>query len=261
MTVRVPVRRAGGKDRDRRARLTYAAKDPSATVAAARGHLDSLLGMSGLTLREIAKIHGYSLKYVRSLSKRDHDCPDPVGSRKEALWRGAHAYLYNPVAIAGWMRSHRLGDDQWTTDRIASEFEVTVGVVAAARRRGQLARPDGYQLGRAWWRPSAAQSWWASRQVPAGAWVLAQISEYVGLRRPQGRPDFPPADGMAGTTRWWWSGTITEWWEPHAGRRVERLRARADAQDGAAPRGVDRWFGRDVAAHTGLSYEAVRTGG
>lgn len=142
-------------------------------------------------------------------------------------------------------------------DQIAAEFEVKVGVIRAARRRGQLAHPDGYQLGRAWWRPSAAQ--WASRQVPAGAWVLAQISEYVGLRRPQGRPDFPPADGMAGTTRWWWSGTITAWWEPHAGRRVERLRARADAQDGAAPRGVDRWFGRDLAAHTGLSYEAVRT--
>ena len=34
MTVRVTVRRAGGKDRDRRARLKYAAKDPSATVTA-----------------------------------------------------------------------------------------------------------------------------------------------------------------------------------------------------------------------------------
>ncbi len=88
-----------------------------------------------MTLREIAKIHGYSLKYVRSLSKRDHDWPDPVGSRKEAQWRGAHAYVYDPVAIADWMRSHRLGDDQWTMERIASEFEVTVGVVAAARKR------------------------------------------------------------------------------------------------------------------------------
>ena len=215
--------------------------------------------MFGVTLREIAEIHGISLGRVRSFSTQNVDWPDPVGSRKEPRRRGAHAYVYDPAAIDQWMRSSRLGNDQWTMDRIAAEFEVTIQVVLAARKGGHLGRPDGHQKRRPWWRPSTAQSWWTSRQVPDGAWVLAQVGENIGLRYPEKRHDFPPGDGMAVTTRWWWTTTITTWWEPVAEQRAEQRKARIAAQEAAASRDANRWFGRDVAAHTGLSYESVRT--
>lgn len=216
-------------------------------------------GVAVLTLREIADTHGYSLKYVRSLSTKAEDWPGPVGRRRQPRGPGTYAYVYDADEVAAWVRRHRLGGEQWTMDRIAAEFGVTVEMVMSARKRGQLPVADGVQLGRPWWHPSTARGWWFARQVPDGAWRIADIGDQIGVARPQARLDLPPPDGLTGRVRWWWPNTIRTWWAPQLARQLERAQARVDAEKVAAAVSADRWFSRDVAVRTGLSYESVRT--
>lgn len=211
-----------------------------------------------VTLREIADLHGYSLKYVRSLSNGG-GWPAAVGRRRQPRGPGTYAHVYDRAEIDVWMQSHRLGTDHWTIDRIAVEFGVTVEMIRSARKRGQLPVADGVAMGRPWWHPASARRWWSSRQVPDGVWRPADAADHVGLARPQAQPGFPPPDRVTGRMRWWWPSTIREWWAPHAERRRERLQARVAAERSLSAETAERWFSRDVASRTGLSYETVRT--
>lgn len=213
--------------------------------------------VADVTLREVGDLHGYSLKYVRSLS-RTAGWPAPVGRRRQPRGPGTYAYVYDRADVDVWMRNHRLGSDQWTMDRIAVEFGVSVEMIWSARKRGQFPAADGF-AGRPWWHASSARGWWASRQVPDGAWRPADVADHVGLKRPQKQSGFPPPDGVTGRARWWWPSTIREWWAPHAERRRAQVQTRADAERRVSSETADRWFSRDVAARTGLSYESVRT--
>ncbi len=205
------------------------------------------------TLREVADARGCHVATVRRWPSED-GWPAPDG-------KVSNAFTYPAEHVRAWLDQHDLSADQWTMQRIAEELGITESLIDGARDHGHFPPPDGRHGIRPWWRPTTVRAWWAARQVPAHAWMRDRVAEYCELNKrslPQSR--LPSPDGVAVTTRWWNPKTIRTWWAPHAAQRLERARHRAEAEQ-VRVRTVDPdvWFGRDVAIHTGLSYESVRT--
>lgn len=209
--------------------------------------------MPSWTLREVAEAYRCHVSTARRWA-RDEDWPQPDGKVRNAL-------TYPAEQVRAWLAQRDLGDDQWTMQHIASELRITESLIRGARKHSRFPPPDGHRGICPWWRPSTVGSWWTARQVPRGAWTLEQVAEHCGLTRSSLSQDRLPApDGTAVTTRWWQPDTIRTWWAPHAAQQLERARRGAQAEQ-ARQRAADSdvWFGRDVAIHTGLSYESVRT--
>ena len=209
--------------------------------------------MPSRTLREVAEARGCHVATVRRWAT-EHGWPAPDGKVSNAL-------TYPAEQVRAWLDQHDLNDDQWTMQRIAQEYGITESLIDGARDHDHFPPPDGRHGIRPWWRPTAVRTWWSARQVPARAWTLERVADYCGLSTrslPQDR--LPNPDGVAVTTRWWNPETIRAWWAPHAAQHLDRARRRTEA-DRARVRALDPdvWFGRDVAIHTGLSYESVRT--
>lgn len=209
--------------------------------------------MPSWTLREVAERYRCPIGTARQWAQ-DEDWPHPDG-------KVSNAFTYPAAAVRAWLDQRSLTEHQWTMRRIADEFGITESLITGARKSDRFPPPDGRHGNRPWWRPATVWAWWSGRSVPAGAWTLDQVAAHCDLTRkslPQAR--LPEPDGVAVTTRWWHPSTIRTWWAPEAETRADRQRRRAEAE--AARTRVpdpDVWFGRDVAIHTGLSYESVRT--
>ena len=234
---------------------------PAATsVPAGTSRAGTVMGaQAALTLREIAAHHGYSLGTVRTWSLKAPDWPPAVGARREPAARNVAAYEYDADRIAAWIRTHgrqRPDGDQWTLHRIAAELGVPVENIRGHRRNGTLPRPAGYWRGRPRWNPDDIHNWDVGRRLPVDAWTMTDIAAYTGRRNPLTRSGAPQPDGHTGRTRWWRPSTITTWWSPIAAEQAVQAEQRQRSTT-AVPEA--RWFGRDVAAATGMSYETVRT--
>ena len=128
--------------------------------------------------------------------------------------------------------------------------------IRSHRRNGTLPRPVSYWRGRPRWNPDDIHNWDVDRRLPVDAWTMTDIAAYTGRRNPLTRSDAPQPDGHAGRTRWWRPSTITTWWSPIAAEQAVQAEQRQRSTT-AVPEA--RWFGRDVAAATGMSYDTVRT--
>lgn len=216
---------------------------------------------SHLTLREIAATYGYSIGTVRTWSLKRDDWPNASGLRRDTSSRGAPAHIYNSDDIFAWMQAYSARarpDDQWSITRVADELRVPRSAIQNRRKRGTLPPADGHTGHRPWWRPTTIRTWANTQLVPSDAWTIRQVAAYTGRRNPLNRHG-PSPDGCAGRRRWWWPATIQTWWTSIQARlQTPPTSAYRPPATHPSP-SPTRWFGRDVAAATGLSYDSVRT--